>query len=256
MFPLTSHELGKSFNLVSYLNRGGLPRVVLSKDPQLDLKSYVNLYLTEEVKAEAIVRKFDQFVRFLDAISLCNGEELHYSNLSNDSGVAQRTLEGYLQVLDDTLVGFQVLPFLATKKRKAISRTKFYFFDLGVTNYLANRGEIKPASNLFGRALEHFVALELRAYLSYLNQRSSLCYWRTKNGFEVDFVVGNQLAIEVKASRRVSDQDLRSLKALREEKNIKQFMVVCQEPVRRISGGIEILPIADFLKKLWGGGLI
>lgn len=255
LFPLTSNELANSFDLTKYLNTGGLPRVVLSKEPELDLKSYVNLYLIEEIKAEALVRKFDQFVRFLDAIALTNGEELHYANLSNDSGVSQRTLEGYIQVLDDTLIGFQVLPFLATKKRKAITRSKFYFFDLGVTNFLANRGEIKPASELFGRALEHFIALELRAYLSYLNRRMPLCYWRTKNGFEVDFVIGNQVAIEVKASRRISDQDLRSLKALREEKKVKNYIVVCQEPIVRISDGIKILPINSFLKALWSGGL-
>lgn len=253
MFPLTSKEQGNLFDLTKYLNTGGLPRVVLSKEPELDLKSYVNLYLSEEIKAEALVRKFDQFVRFLDAISLTNGEELHYANLSNDSGVSQRTLEGYLQVLDDTLIGFQVLPFLATKKRKAITRSKFYFFDLGVTNFLSNRGEIKPSSELFGRALEHFVALELRANLGYLNRREQLCYWRTKNGFEVDFVVGNQVAIEVKSSRRVSDQDLRSLKALREEKKVKQYLVVCQEPAVRISDGIKIMPVNEFLKVLWSG---
>lgn len=256
LFPLTSVELGPDFDLLTYLNKGGIPRIYQSDDLEIDLKSYVNLYLIEEVKQEALVRNFDQFVRFLDTMGLTNGEELHYANIANDSGISPRTLEGYIQVLEDTLIGFQVHPFSKTKKRKAITRSKFFFFDIGVTNYLANRGLIKEKSELFGRALEHFVALEIRAYLAYQNKREQLYYWRTKNGFEVDFVVGQKLAIEVKASSNVSDSELAGLKALREEKLIEKFYVISKDPIKRTVDGITILPINDFLKLLWDKKLI
>ena len=251
LFPLTSHELGKDFDLLLYLNRGGLPRIYMSDDYEIDLKAYVNLYLVEEVKQEALVRNFDQFVRFLDTMGLANGEELHFTNIANDSNIAPRTLEGYIQVLEDTLIGFQVHPFFKTKKRKAITRSKFYFFDLGITNYLANRGEIKAKSELFGRALEHFIALEIRAYLSYNNKRDALFYWRTKNGQEVDFVVGMKAAIEVKATSNISDSELSGLRALREEKLVEKFYVVSTNPIKRIVDDITILPVKEFLNLLW-----
>lgn len=252
LFPLVSAEI-EQFDLIRYLNHGGLPLIYQSDESGQDLKGYVNLYLAEEVKAEAIVRRFDNFIRFLDVMALTNGEELHFANISSDAGVSARTLEGYLSVLEDTLIGFQVLPYLLTKKRKAISRSKFFFFDLGVTNYLANRGEIKHSSELFGRALEHFVALELRAALSYAHRREPLSYWRTKNGYEIDFVVGNLIAIEVKASRNVSDSDLRSLLAFQEERLVGRCIVICNEPVRRTVRGIEIVPLGEFLRILWSG---
>ena len=94
-------------------------------------------------------------------------------------------------------MAFQLKAYTKTRKRKAISRAKFYFFDIGVTNSLAGRGEIKPGSELFGKAFEHFILLEVRAYLSYRRKAEAMCYWRSTSGFEVDLVLGDQWAIEV-----------------------------------------------------------
>jgi len=252
LFPLTSHEIGiEQLNLLDVFNRGTLPKVFLSNEPEEDLRSYVQLYLLEEIKAEALVRRLEQFVRFLDVMGVSNGEELHFTNLANDTGVAARTLEGYIQVLNDTLVGFQVFPFHKTVQRKAIHRSKFYFFDVGVAGYLAKRSLIKERSELYGRALEHFIAIELRAALEYFRQRHQLMYWRTKNGFEVDFVVGDRFAVEVKATDRVSMSDLRGLKALAEEKKIRHYFVVCQESQLRYHEDIQIMPVKVFLQRIW-----
>ena len=100
-------------------------------------------------------------------MSLNNGEELHYQGLSNDSGVPARTIQNYVQILEDTLLGFQVKPYLKTKKRKAITRSKFYLFDLGITNYLAKRGQIVEKSELYGKAFEHFIIREIKSILEY-----------------------------------------------------------------------------------------
>lgn len=253
-FPLTTREIPK-FKLLDHLNWGGLPRVLLSRKPALELKNYVNLYLREEIKFEALVRKYDAFVRFLDALGTHNGEELVYQNLSNDSGVAVRTVESYVEVLEDTLTAFQVPPFLATKSRKAITRSKLYFFDLGVARHLARLSEIQADSEPFGAALEHFVALEIRAYLELKRRDHTLHYWRTKNGFEVDFVIGNRLALEVKASKRTHPSDLRNLKALREEGLVANYALVSLDPVVRKIDGIQLWPVDRFLDRLWNGEL-
>ena len=116
---------------------------------------------------------------------MCNG----------DSGIAVRTIEAYFNILNDTLIGFSIPPFLSTSKRKAITRSKYFLFDIGVVNSLTRRGQVEFQSELFGRLFEHFIALELRAFLAYCNIDLPLQYWRSTSHFEVDFIIGNQLAI-------------------------------------------------------------
>lgn len=253
LFPLTWKEIGgERFDLYKYLNHGGLPSVYLSDEPTEDLKGYVSLYLREEVAAEALTRRIDQFARFLDTIALNNGEELHFENIASDSGIKSRTIMNYVEILEDTLLGFRVRPYEKTLKRKAITRSKFFLFDVGVTAVLARRGELMAGSELFGRAFEHFIALELNAALNYSKSDLPLCYWRTKSGFEVDFVIGDETAIEVKSTQFVSERHLKGLMALREEQKVKKFIVISQDPHERLIEGIRILPWQKALEELWG----
>lgn len=254
-FPLCWPEI-PDFDLTRYLNRGGLPRAYLSPMPTEELRTYAHLYLSEEITAEAVTRNIGNFVRFLDVMGLQNGKELHYQNIASDAGVPVRTVESYIQVLEDTLLGFELLPFLGSRKRKAITRSKFYFFDIGVANTLARRGEVHPGSALFGECFEHWVILELRAYLSLRRRDEPLQYWRAKTGFEVDLVVGDQLAVEIKASPQITERHLKGLKALREERVVKSFHVVSLDPVPRTVDGISIHPWREFLGALWGGQLL
>lgn len=254
LFPLSYSEI-PDFSLLTYFNCGGLPSIYSSPYFQDELKNYVNLYLREEILAEALVRKLESFTRFLDTLALNNGEELNFEGLSSDSGVPARTLENYIRVLEDTLFGFQAPPFGQTKKRKAITRSKFYFFDIGIVNHLAQRGEIKEKSELFGKCFEHFLMLELRAYLSYRNSSYPLQYWRSTSGFEVDAIVGKKMALEFKATDLVSEKHLKGLSALKEEKMIDYFAVVSLDPVPRKIHGISICPWQDFLKNLWADKL-
>jgi uncharacterized protein len=254
LFPLTSTEI-PDFDLLRYLNRGGLPAVHPSEDYAEELSSYANLYLREEIVAEALVRKVDAFARFLDVIALSNGEELRYQGISNDAGVPVRTVQSFVQILEDTLLGFMVPAFGATRRRKAITRPKFFLFDVGITGTLARRGEIRERSELFGRALEHFIALELRAYLGYRRRKEALCYWRSTSGFEVDLILGDQLALEVKATRQASEHDLRGLRALREEGLVKRYAVVSLDEAKRKVDGIEIWPWRAFVDALWRDAL-
>jgi uncharacterized protein len=250
LFPFVSKEI-KDFDLMYYLNRGGIPSVYLSENPSQDLKHYVNLYIKEEIVAEALSRRIDYFARFLEIMALNNGEELSYQSLASDAGVPVRTLQNYVHILEDTLLGFQVFPFLRTKKRKAISRSKFYFFDIGVVNTLAKRSLIEKDSELFGRAFEHFIILEIRAYLSYFQKSTQLSYWRSTSGFEVDIVLGESWAIEIKSTSLVTERHLKGLKALQEEGLVKNFAVISHDSSERVIDGIQIFPWEIFLKKLW-----
>jgi predicted AAA+ superfamily ATPase len=163
----------------------------------------------------------------------------------------------HYQILEDTLVGHQIPDYQKTSKRKPVATAKFFFFDIGVANTLKRIQGIEAGSDTYGRALEHLVFLELRGYLDYRRLDHELTYWRSRSQFEVDFVVGDQLGVEVKSKARVSPRDYKGLLALGEEVKLKRKLVVCGEKQRRrADDGVEILPPGDFFRELWAGNLL
>jgi predicted AAA+ superfamily ATPase len=255
LFPLVSAELS-DFDLMRYLTRGGLPTVWLSEEPWEDLRAYVGTYLKEEVMAEALVRRIDTFSAFLELCALRCTEEINFEAFGSDLGVSGKTVRNFFEVLEDTLVGFLLRPYKKTKIRKATSRAKFYLFDLGVTNSLAGRREIPVGTEAFGKSLEHFVALELRAYLSYRRSDLQLGFWRTDRGYEVDFTVGSQVAIEVKSTDIVNERHLTGLRALQEERIFTSYYVVSLDRHERTLEGVTVYPWRTFLVILWNDEII
>jgi predicted AAA+ superfamily ATPase len=256
LFPLTSNEI-PDFDLMTYLNRGGLPAVYPSDDYAEELWAYTALYLKEEIQNEALTRKVAQFSEFLDLMALSNGEEISYQSIAGDCGVSPNSIKNYIQILEDTLVAFQLKAFTKTRKRKAISRSKLYFFDVGVTNSLAKRGEIMAGSELFGKAFEHFILLEVRAFLSYTRKNIRMYYWRSTSQFEVDLILNNQWGVEIKSTASIKDKHLKGIRALKEEGNIQNFAAVsCDRYERRTQDNITIFPWKLFLEKLWNGDII
>ncbi len=247
LFPLTMAELS-DFDLVKYLNRGGLPAIYTSDDYLVDLKDYVNLYLKEEVQAEALVRRVDHFARFLDVVGAASGQELNIEAIGRDAAVPPRTVANYIEVLKDTLLAFELPPFSKTKKRKVSSKSKIYLFDVGVANFMAGRHIVSEHGESFGAAFEHFILQEVRARLSYAGIDWPMQYWRTQRGeFEVDCVLGQEMAIEIKATSSVHARDLKGLIALRSEGHIKQYFLVSRDPVQRTVDGIDVMPWTMFL---------
>jgi predicted AAA+ superfamily ATPase len=256
MFPLTSNEI-PDFDILTYLNRGGLPAVYPSDEYIEELRAYTALYLKEEIQNEALTRKVAQFSEFLDIMALTNGEEISYQSIAGDCGVSPNSIKNYIQILEDTLVAFRLEAFTKTRKRKAISRSKLYFFDIGVTNSLANRGEIKQGSELFGKAFEHFILLEVRAFISYMRKNIKICYWRSTSRFEVDLILDNRWGIEIKGTTSIQDKHLKGLRALKEEGKIQNFAAVsCDRVERKTRDNIAIFPWKLFLEKLWDGKII
>ena len=256
LFPLSWIEIPQ-FNLIKYLNQGGLPMVYDSKDYEEELDSYVSLYLREEIQSEALTRNVQAFAEFLDLIALSNGQEINYESFSRDLQISPRTLKNYIEILNDTLLGFMLPGWTKTKKRKAISRGKYYLFDLGVTNTLCRRGAIKYNSELFGKAFEHFIILEVRSYLSYSRKKLSMHYWRSTSQLEVDLIIGNKIAVEIKSQALIQDKHLRGLRNLKEEQLIKKYIVVSLDKEERTTQDkIQIMPWEIFLKKLWRGWII
>lgn len=255
LFPLTSCEI-PDFDLPRYLNTSGLPAIYNNPDSGEELAAYVGTYLAEEIQAEAVTKNLAAFSEFLSLSALSNGHEINFESMASDCGVSPSTLKSYFQVLDETLIGFLLPGYTKTKKRKAISRAKHYYFDIGVVNNLCRRGVINEKSELFGNALEHFLILEVRAYLGYRRSNQELHYWRSTSKFEVDLIVGG-IAIEIKATSMVQEKHLKGLRALKEEGLMHRFICVSSDDqTRKTSDGIEIMPWRKFLADLWNGHII
>ncbi len=256
MYPLILKEIPQ-FDLLKYCRYGGLPMTYSSAEPLIELKNYIQLYLREEIMAEALVRKLDLFSRFIDVIGQRSGEELNYDLIGSDAGVPSKTVVNFVDVLKDTLLCYELLPFKKTKKNKSISKSKLFLFDVGVANYLARRTQVEYKSESFGKSFEHFIINEIRAFLGYAQLDLPLQYWRTIGGiYEVDCIVGEECAIEIKAGDKFNERQLKNILALKEEKKIKKYYLVSRDPVERFIEGINVCPWDIFIKKLWAKEII
>jgi predicted AAA+ superfamily ATPase len=255
LYPLTYREM-PTFDLPRFLRYGGLPPVVLSDEPDEELHAYVRTYLHEEIQAEGLVRRLPAFARFLTTAAATNGQMLNFAKIGNDAGLPAATVREHYFLLEDTLVGFLLPAWIKSKKRKAITTAKFYFFDTGVVHALNGTQSLDRNSDLYGRSFEQWIAMELRAYLSYRRRHEALCYWRSTAGHEVDFVIGEHTAVETKATRRVGGSDLRGLTALAEEKMLKQLFLVSEDPLETKRGPIRCLFWRSFLDQLWADKLL
>jgi predicted AAA+ superfamily ATPase len=197
--------------------------VYLGNEPEEELDAYVNTYLKEEIMAEGLIRKLPPFSRFLRAMALSNGEMINFTKLASDCQVPPSTVVEYVALLEDTLIGFLLPAWTESTKRKAIRTGKFFFFDTGVTHLLAGTEALDHNSDLYGKSFEQFIGMEIRAYLSYRRQKAAFTYWRSTHGHEVDFLIGTETAIEVKAANLVSKRDCKGLEALAEEGVFKKI---------------------------------
>jgi predicted AAA+ superfamily ATPase len=214
-------------------------------------QAYTGSYLQQEIVSEGLTRNIPAFSRFLRVAALCNGTIVNFTNVANDSQVARTTVYEYFEILKDTLILYELPAWKKTIKRKPLASSKYYFFDIGVVAALQER-EFRPGTPEFGEAFETYLMHELRSYSDYISGET-LSYWRSKSGFEVDFIIGDHTAIEVKAKKNLVSSDIKSLKAIAEEKKLKRYIVVSLEPRSRKVGEILILPYKRFLKELWSG---
>ena len=256
LFPLVSSEI-PDFDLIKAANNGMLPRHYLINDPWNRLEGYIGNYLQQEIEAEALTRNLNSFSRFLEAAALTDGEMVNFNNIATDCGISANTVKGYFEILQDTMIGYMLPSFGKAQKRRIIKAPKFYFFDVGIVNYLCNRRKMEPGSVDFGHALEHLVFQQMVAYLSYSRSRKMLSYWRTASGYEVDFIYGDaEVAIEVKSSQEIQSRHLKGLKAFKEEYPEARAIIVSLDVAYRKINQVEVWPATQFFKALWNGDIL
>lgn len=258
LFGLSAAELGSDFDLTRVLNHGYLPRIYLAKQPERLLNAYVANYLKDEIAAEGLVRNLPVFSDFLNMAALSDTEPVNFSTIARDCGVSSQTIRAYFQILEDTLLGRWLPSFRKRPKRRVAASAKFYFSDVGIVNVLAKRGKLEIGSELFGKAFENWCFHELNAYNMYNEVSAAFHYWRLAGGTEVDFIINNMdVAIEAKASRKITNNHLKGLRSLKEDHSVvkRRVVVCCENKPRTTSDGIEILPAEKFLQFLWQGKL-
>jgi uncharacterized protein len=253
LHPFMAAELGPQFQFARNLEVGMLPIVLNSAEPIETLKSYASLYLREEVQAEGLVRNVGNFARFLEAMSFSHASLLNTSQVARECQVNRKTVEGFIEVLEDLLLGFRLQPFTKRARRKLVEHSKFYYVDAGVFRSLRPKGLLDSPEEIGGACLEGLVAQHLRAWVAYSKGEKALYFWRTKAGLEVDFIVYGEdtfLAIEVKRSRTVSNKDVRSLRAFLEDYPQAKSCLLYGGKERIKINDILCLPCEDFLMNL------
>ena len=256
LYPLISREI-PDFDLIRALNNGLLPRHYLSANPKKLISAYIGSYLRDEIMAEAKIRNIASFSRFLEMAAFSNGEIVNYTNIATECGVSAPTVKEYFQILEDTLTGRFLPSFQKKPKRRVILAPKFYYFDIGIANYLLKRNKIERGSEIFGKAFEHFIYQEIFAHSSYSGLNYPVSYWRTASQIEIDFVLGDhEAAIEVKSTDMANPRHLKGLKSFADEYKVKKSILISNDPYPRKIGPIWILPWQVFLQKLWAGDII
>lgn len=256
LYPLVTEEL-MHFDLDRALLAGLIPSHYFSSNSEMDLRGYVQDYLKEEIQAEALTRNLPAFSKFLKSAAITNGMLLNYSNAARDAGVSVKTIREYYQILEDTLVGRQLVPWRKSKKRRLIETAKFFFFDRGIVASLLEQRSLTQGTSEYGRAFEHFILQECWAYRHYSRIEFPITFWRTASGAEVDLILGEaDVAIEVKASAAVGDRT-KGLHLFHEENKSRKSFIVCKEPrPRKISSKVTVLPWKDFCTMLWDGEIL
>jgi predicted AAA+ superfamily ATPase len=252
LHPFMAAELSE-FRIEEALRVGLLPLVVAAEDPEDTLRSYAALYLEQEVQLEGWARNIGNFARFLESISLSHGAVLNVSNVARECQIERKTAAGYVEVIEDLLLGFRIPIFTRRAKRQTAAHPKFYFFDAGVFRTLRPKGPVDGLEGFEGAALEGLVAQHLRAWIAYGNRDAKIYYWRTRAGVEVDFIVYGDAgfwAVEVKNTTRVRPEDLGGLKSFAADYPECEPLLLYRGRERLKIERIHCLPVDEFLQDL------
>jgi predicted AAA+ superfamily ATPase len=256
LHPFLAAELGPRFDFQRALKQGLVPLVWSSRRPKGVLDAYVGLYIKEEVLLEGLVRRIGNFTRFLEAISFSHAAVLNVSEVARECEVSRKTVEGYVEILEDLLLGFRLPVFTRRARRQLVHHPKFYWFDSGVYRSVRPSGPLDRPEEIEGAALEGMVAQHLRAWIDYSDVDCRLSFWRTKSGSEVDFVVygsGGFWAIEVKRSGAVRPEDLRGLRSFREDYPQAEARLLYLGSERLEIDRIRCVPCEEFLREVVPG---
>jgi predicted AAA+ superfamily ATPase len=255
MHPFVPEELGEKFDLAETLRYGSMPIVWDSSARQETLSAYMQLYLKEEIQAEALVRNLPGFARFLPIAALFHGQNVNVTDIAREAGVARTTVTGYLDILEETLLCFRLPAYEARLRVRERKLPKWYWCDPGIVRAMKRAtGPLAPEEE--GALFEGLVAQMLRAYKDYRSLCDDICYWAPsgRTTQEVDFILirgSGLIAIEAKSGRIFKNAWCKGLRVIEKLEGLKRRIVVYPRgPAMRTEDGIDVLPFGQFADQL------
>lgn len=256
LHPFMAAEMSSNFNLNNCYKIGMVPLIYNSVDPLTVLRAYIGLYMQQEVQIEGFIRKIDQFSQFLEVVSFSQASPINYNNIARECHISSKTVENYVQILEDLLLSFRLPIFSKKASRNLSNHPKFYFFDAGVFQSIRPIGPLDNAEVISGHVIETLVAEHLRAWIDYSDKQGKLYFWRTKSGLEVDFIIYGEIgffAIEVKKSEFIQAKDLKGLQEFKKDYPDSKVMLLYGGKEKIMINNILCIPINDFLINLIPG---
>ena len=260
MHPFVPEELDQPFDVNLALQYGLLPIIWDSTGKKGTLEAYAQLYLKEEIQAEALVRNLSGFARFLPIAALYHGQTINVSNIAREAGVARTTVAGYLDILEETLLCFRLPAYEARLRVRERKLPKWYWCDPGLVRAMKySSGNVTPEER--GSLFEGLVAQLLRAYRDYRGIFDKMYYWAPAGSgkTEVDFLLLQDqefVAVEVKSGNMFSEKWCKGLRAIADLKGLRRRIIVYpQGHVMRTEDGIDGMPFEHFSEQLAENGL-
>lgn len=250
MHPFFAAELGSEFDIGDAMHYGMLPLLYGSKEKNSILRTYIALYIKEEVQPEGIVRNIGNFSRFIETMSFSHGSVLNMATIADESGIERKVVANYISILEDLLIGFILPVFSKRAKRAMTTHPKFFYFDAGVFRAIRPKGPFDKPTELDGLVLEGLIAQHLKAWVDMREGKEKLFFWRTRGGSEVDFVLyGEQgiFAFEVKNSTAVRKSDLRHLKTFLNDYPMGKGFFLYRGDRKLLIDDILCIPCREFL---------
>jgi predicted AAA+ superfamily ATPase len=211
-----------------YLEFGGFPEVVLTNDKEEKkayLKDIINAYLELDIKLLSDFTASDELYKLLRLLTSRTGSKTDYSKLSQTTGIAWQKIKDYLQLLEYTYFIKTVSPYTQSKDKEIALQKKIYFADNGLLNILSG----KPNHALF----ENSIAIQLSLV-------GKVNYFAKKTGQEIDFILDNTIAIEVKETPTPGDYSVLERRAY--SLGIKKYFLISRYAAN-----------SNFNNYIWGG---
>lgn len=259
MYPYMCSEINSDNIDIDVLLKYGMLPLTFGTSPDLKqeaLEAYISLYMEQEVYQEALVRNIGDFGHFLEIVSLSHGSILNVSNIARDSGINRKTVESFIQILEDILLAYKIPVFTKKASRDNTQHPKFYFFDSGVFQAIRPKGPLDHPAEVMGNAIEGLVAQHLKAWIAYTGQKNDLYFWRNRYQHEVDFILYGEtglFAIEVKYSNEIRKEDLKGIESFLQEYPTAITILLYRGKEVLKKGNVWVIPIEKFLMKLVPG---
>ncbi len=241
-----------SSGLYEMIWRGGSPGILEMPNELLQnyFSSYVLTYLERDIRLIDNIRDLHQFDRFIGMLSALTSQEINYSHLGREIGLAPQVAKHWLELLTYSYQWHEISPYSGNTIKRLSKKRKGYMLDTGLACYLQRitSPEALARSPNLGAMFETYIVNNLLRTAESLFAVPQFYHWRTNGGAEVDIIMerdGSFYPIEIKCKTTINKHDARGIHAFYEtfpELDIKHGLI--------IYAGNEFLPISDKVSAL------